>query len=44
VVLVGLDHFKAINDRYDHLIGDDVLRESAGRIAGSIRPYDSVGR
>ena len=29
--------FKAINDRYGHLVADDVLREVAGRLRESVR-------
>lgn len=42
--LVDVDHFKKLNDSYGHLAGDEVLREVAGRIAATLRPYDVVGR
>jgi diguanylate cyclase (GGDEF)-like protein len=37
LVMVDLDDFKAINDRFGHLKGDDVLREVARRIMQNIR-------
>jgi diguanylate cyclase (GGDEF)-like protein len=39
-----LDDFKAINDRYGHLVGDDALCQTADLLAQHIRRADSVAR
>ncbi len=44
LVMFDLDHFKNVNDTHGHLAGDSVLRETASRISGTLRPYDSFGR
>lgn len=40
LVMIDLDNFKEINDRYGHLKGDDVLREVARTVRRNIRRYD----
>ena len=44
VMLGDLDYFKNINDIHGHPVGDQVLREVARRLVGTVRPYDLVGR
>lgn len=44
VAMIDLDHFKAINDRHGHLVGDEVLVRVARIAAGSLRGADTVGR
>ncbi|HEY4739737.1 MAG TPA: diguanylate cyclase [Candidatus Acidoferrales bacterium] len=44
LILVDIDHFKAVNDRYGHLTGDAILHGVALRMSGLLRGYDSIGR
>ncbi|MFC5585863.1 PleD family two-component system response regulator [Nitratireductor kimnyeongensis] len=44
VMMVDIDRFKVINDRWGHPSGDDVLREFADRLRQNIRGIDLICR
>lgn len=44
VLLIDLDHFKSINDRFGHAIGDRVLQVFAEAAKANLRSCDLVGR
>jgi two-component system cell cycle response regulator len=44
IMLVDLDHFKTVNDRFGHATGDQVLSMVAQRMAYGLRKVDQLGR
>lgn len=44
VILIDLDHFKAVNDGFGHDVGDHVLRRIAKVLSANVRGSDIVGR
>lgn len=44
LMVVDLDHFKIVNDRYGHATGDQVLSVVAQRMAFGLRKVDQLGR
>jgi len=44
VVMVDLDHFKAVNDHYGHRCGDVVIKALANMLRNRLRETDKIGR
>lgn len=44
IAMVDIDHFKSVNDRYGHTVGDAVLAEIAQRLRSAIRTGDMLVR
>jgi len=44
VMLLDLDRFKAVNDTYGHIVGDDVLVEAGKRLGENLREIDLLAR
>jgi diguanylate cyclase (GGDEF)-like protein len=44
VMYLDIDHFKPINDRFGHNVGDALLRAFAGRLSQTLRSTDIVAR
>jgi diguanylate cyclase (GGDEF)-like protein/PAS domain S-box-containing protein len=44
LLMVDVDHFKGINDRHGHLVGDACLKELAALLTESVREVDLVAR
>ncbi len=44
LLMFDLDHFKSINDRFGHGVGDDVLKVFAESVRKSMRTSDIIGR
>jgi diguanylate cyclase (GGDEF)-like protein len=44
ILLLDIDHFKALNDRHGHPAGDQILNQLARKISFAVRAADVVGR
>jgi len=44
VMMIDADHFKLVNDRFGHLVGDEVLRQFVKRTTEVLRETDDFGR
>lgn len=44
LLVIDVDHFKAVNDRFGHDMGDEALKLVANTISATVRGTDLVGR
>ena len=44
VMMLDVDHFKKVNDRHGHQVGDEILKHAVRTLGQSIREYDYLGR
>ncbi|MEM7718575.1 MAG: GGDEF domain-containing protein [Pseudomonadota bacterium] len=44
LLIIDIDHFKHVNDRYGHNVGDEVLRAMGSHLRRNTRKSDTIGR
>jgi len=44
IILIDIDHFKTVNDRFGHAVGDKTLVALAARVTDLLRDVDTLGR
>lgn len=44
IAMIDVDDFKAVNDKYGHSVGDELLTAIAGRLQGALSDRDIIGR
>ena len=44
VLFIDLDRFKAVNDLYGHVVGDELMKAAASRLQSTLRETDTVAR